>query len=143
MLAILSLGLVGALVELLLQAHYEEAEQWIPLGLLGAALVGLAWLRLRPGGGALRALRITMALFVLSGFAGIGLHFRGSLEFQREVDPALAGLGLFWKVVRAHAPPALAPGAMVQLGLLGLVYAYRHPCGDEHRDARREDRSST
>jgi len=27
----------------------------------------------------------------------------------------------------AKTPPALAPGAMIQLGLLGLVYTYRHP----------------
>jgi hypothetical protein len=34
---------------------------------------------------------------------------------------------LFVKVVTAKAPPALAPGVMVQLGLLGLVYTYKHP----------------
>lgn len=129
LLAILILGIGGTLGELLLQGHYEEAGQWIPLGLLALALCALAWLRLRPGGGALRALRLTMLLVVLSGFAGAALHFHGGSEFQRESGPALGGLRLFWKVVRAHAPPALAPGAMVLLGLLGLVYASLLPAG--------------
>jgi hypothetical protein len=43
------------------------------------------------------------------------------------MDPSLSGWPLFVKVVTAKAPPALAPGVMVQLGLLGLVYTYRHP----------------
>jgi hypothetical protein len=34
---------------------------------------------------------------------------------------------LFSTVMTAKAPPAMAPGAMVQLGLIGLVYCYRHP----------------
>ena len=68
-----------------------------------------------------------MALFVASGFVGVALHFEGNAEFQREIDPSINGLDLFWKVMRAKAPPALAPGAMVELGLLGLVYAFKHP----------------
>ncbi len=27
----------------------------------------------------------------------------------------------------AKTPPALAPGSMAQLGLIGLAYTYRHP----------------
>ena len=33
---------------------------------------------------------------------------------------------LVWKALRG-ATPALAPGALAQLGLLGLLYTYRHP----------------
>ena len=36
-------------------------------------------------------------------------------------------MALFWKAMAAKTPPALAPGAMTQLGLLGLAYAFRHP----------------
>ncbi len=43
------------------------------------------------------------------------------------MDPALSGSALWWKVLRAKAPPALAPGTMVQLGLIGLAYSYRQP----------------
>ncbi len=62
------------------------------------------------------------------GLLGVVLHVRGNAEFQREMDPSLAGPTLWWKTLRAKAPPALAPGVLVQLGLLGLVYAARpHP----------------
>jgi hypothetical protein len=38
----------------------------------------------------------------------------------------LAGWELF-KEAMTGATPALAPGAMVQLGLIGLAWSYRHP----------------
>jgi hypothetical protein len=38
------------------------------------------------------------------------------------------------------ATPALAPGTMVQFGLLGLLYTYRHPRLDAaERETRREE----
>ena len=30
------------------------------------------------------------------------------------------------KVLEAKVPPALAPGVMIQLGLIGLAYTYRY-----------------
>jgi hypothetical protein len=68
-----------------------------------------------------------MVLLVVGGAAGVVLHYRGSLEFQREMDPTQSGWELFTKVMHAKAPPTLAPGAMAQLGLVGLVYTFRHP----------------
>jgi hypothetical protein len=55
------------------------------------------------------------------------LHYGGNSEFQREVDPAIGGWSLVVKVMTAKAPPALAPAGLIQLGLLGLLYTYRHP----------------
>ena len=68
-----------------------------------------------------------MALFVLTGVLGIGFHYAANVEFQREMDPSIHGMALFWKAMAAKTPPALAPGSMTQLGLLGLAYAFRHP----------------
>ena len=59
--------------------------------------------------------------------AGVWLHCRGNLEFQLDIDASQSAWTLFWKVLRAKAPPALAPGALIQLGLLGLVFTYKHP----------------
>ena len=126
-LAILLLGMVGTAAELLLIGHDEDARQLIPLGLIGVALSVLVWHRVRPGPSVIRAFQMTMAFFVVGGVVGIVLHYRGNAEFQREIDPSIKGLDLFWKVMRAKAPPALAPGTMVELGLLGLLYAFRHP----------------
>ena len=67
-----------------------------------------------------------MVLFVAAGLAGVYYHFAANVEFQRETDPALRGSALLWKALHAKVPPALAPGVMVQFGLVGLAYTYRH-----------------
>jgi hypothetical protein len=41
------------------------------------------------------------------------------------MDPTLGGFALFSSVVRAKAPPAMAPGTLALLGLLGLTAGYR------------------
>ena len=40
------------------------------------------------------------------------------------MDPQMRATSLVWHVLRAKSPPTLAPGSMVQLGILGLGYAY-------------------
>jgi hypothetical protein len=61
---------------------------------------------------------------VLAGFVGVAAHFHGSAEYQLELDPDMSTWDLVEKVMRAKAPPVLAPGMMLQLGLLGLAYVY-------------------
>jgi hypothetical protein len=40
------------------------------------------------------------------------------------------------KSITSKAPPALAPAAMIQMGLLGLLYTYKHPAlGDSLQEA--------
>jgi hypothetical protein len=127
LLAILTIGLVGTGADLLLLEHYEDAWQAAPLVLVAAALAAIAWTVSTRGALALAALRVTMAAFIAAGGLGIVLHYRSNQEFQQEVDPSLGGWPLVVAVMRAKAPPALAPAAMIQLGLLGLLYTYRHP----------------
>jgi hypothetical protein len=67
--------------------------------------------------------------FILAGPVGIALHYRGSTEFQKEIDPSISGFALFRKAMKAQAPPALAPGLMTQLGVLGLALTYRQNSG--------------
>lgn len=125
---ILVLGLVGSGTELMLLDHHEDWKQVIPLGLIAGALSALTWHKAAPGPATLSTLRAVMTLLVLGGLAGVAFHLQGTLEFQREIDPSLSGLDLLMKALRAKAPPALAPGVMIQLGLLGLAFTYRHPC---------------
>jgi len=127
LLAILVLGIVGTFAELLLLSHDEGALQWIPLVLMAIGILVIAWHAFSGTASSLHALRICMLGFIVAGAVGVGLHCRGSAEFQTEVDPTLGGFALFRKVMTSKAPPVLAPGAMAQLGLLGLVYTYRHP----------------
>jgi hypothetical protein len=130
LLAILLLGMLGTTAELLLLAHYDAAPQLIPLALLGVAAAVLVWHGVAASAASVRALQLTMLLFVASGFVGVVLHLRSSMEFALETDPSLRGSTLFWKAARAKAPPTLAPGVMLQLGLLGLAFAHRHPALD-------------
>jgi hypothetical protein len=134
LLALLIFGMGGTAIELVLLGHYDGAWQLVPLALLGAGFLVVAWHLVRPSAGTIRGLEATMAGFLVAGVIGVFLHYQGSLEFQLEVDPTQQGWPLFMKVMHAKAPPALAPGVMAQLGLLGLVYAYRHPASARSGD---------
>ena len=127
LLAILIIGLVGTTADLILLEHYEDSSQLIPLFVIGLGVLAIAGHLVVGGPGSVLLLRTVMAFFLVAGAAGMALHYRGSLEFQREMDPTLSGLALVSKVMHAKAPPTLAPGVMAQLGLIGLVYTYRHP----------------
>jgi hypothetical protein len=120
------LGAVGTGAELLLLGHTEDVWQWFPLVLMAVSLVTLGWRVLTRRGRSLRVFRGTMVLFVLSGGVGLWLHYHGNTEFELEMYPSLQGVELFWEAVTG-ATPTLAPGVMLELGLLGLAYTYRHP----------------
>lgn len=113
--------MVGILIELLLLEHFEDTLQFVPLGLLGLGVVTLLWHARSPHRTSTRAVRALMTLFIVSGVLGVYLHYRGNVEFERERRPQAGGWTLFREAMMG-ATPALAPGAMVQLGLLGLLY---------------------
>ena len=123
-LGVLVLGLVGTVTELTLLEHYEQPLQFVPLVLIGLGVVVLVWHYAARNTASLRALQIVMALFVLSGFAGMAAHFNGSMEYQLELNPDMSNWELLEKILHAKAPPLLAPGMMLQMGLLGLAYAF-------------------
>lgn len=123
-LGVLMLGMSGLLAELALIAHYEDVMQWIPIALLAAGLVVVAADLVLARGWTQLLIQLTMVLVVAAGLLGIYFHFQGSSEFQLEMDPQMRGTALIWHVLRAKSPPTLAPGAMIQLGVLGLGYAY-------------------
>ena len=127
LLAILLIGLAGTATELLLLKHDEDPAQFIPLILIGVAFVAIAWHAIDERRASLRFVQATMALFVVAGILGMYLHYRANVAFQVEVDPTVAGRALLMKALSAKTPPALAPGSMSQLGLIGLAYAYRYP----------------
>lgn len=126
LLVILLVGILGTGAELLLLEHTEDFWQLVPVYLLAASLAVLGWHAVRRGAASVRAFQMTMILFVVSGVVGVLLHYRGNVEFELELHPAASGLELFAEAMKG-ATPALAPGAMIQLGLLGLAYTYRHP----------------
>ena len=126
LLALVFIGIVGLEIELALLRHAESFSQWIPHVVLLLGLLSTLIVFLRPGPATLRFFQLVMLIFLIVGVLGVYLHYRGNVEFALERDPSLTGARLLWKSLRG-ATPALAPGALSQLGLLGLLYGYRHP----------------
>lgn len=124
--AVFLFGVVGTGIELVLLEHTEDLKQWIPLGLFVVGFLLFLPLLLRPSAGLLRAFALCMVAFVASGAVGTWLHYAGNVEFELERTPELTGLALF-EAAMGGATPALAPGTMIQLGLIGLLYTFRHP----------------
>ena len=133
-LALVFVGLVGLEIELALLRHAESFSQLIPHIVMIVGLIFTVAVYLRPGSATLRAFQAMMIVFLLIGALGIILHFRGNIEFAQERYPTLGGVKLVWKALRG-ATPALAPGALAQLGLLGLLYTYRHPALTHDRES--------
>ena len=125
-LIILLLGLLGTGAELLLLEHIEGYWQKVPLVLITLSLATLALQAAIRRVASVRIFQATMLLVMASGVAGLVLHYRGNVEFELEMHPTNAGWPLFWQALKG-ATPALAPGMMIQLGLLGLAWTFRHP----------------
>ena len=126
LLAVFLLGALGTAIELVLLEHYSELAQLVPLGAILAGLVVLAMWFLSQARAVLRVFQVSMLVFVVAGLVGIWLHYESNLEFELEMDPSAEGWSLIWASL-SGAMPALAPGTMVQLGLVGLLYTYGHP----------------
>ena len=125
-LLIFVIGSVGLGTELLLLGHFEEWRQQVPLVLLALGLILLAVRIIYRGAVILRLFRLTMLAFVLSGIVGVWFHLSANMEFELEMYPTMSGLELLSNAL-GGAMPALAPGALVQLGLIGFLYTYQHP----------------
>ena len=126
LLVLFLIGVIGTSVELLLLGHTADLWQGAPLALMAVSLMVLVWRFVDRRAISLRVFQGTMVLFLMSGVVGLWLHYKGNAEFEREIYPSLRGLDLFQEALTG-ATPTLAPGTMLELGLLGLAYTYRHP----------------
>ena len=126
LLGALAIGVLCTIGELILLRHIDQPAQWIPLVFLGACIPVLIWHTVAPSAASVRVLQGLMLAFVALGVVGVGLHYDGNVEFERELHPDERGWTFIRKTV-AGATPVLAPGSMVLLGLVGLAHAYHHP----------------
>ena len=125
---VLLLGMLGLGAELLFIEHIEGWQQVAPVAALALGIGTLAWDAAAKSGGSRLALRLAMLGLLVSGVAGVYLHYDSNAAFQRELDPSLGTWPLILKTLRAHSPPSLAPAAMGLLGALGwIVTAGRTP----------------
>lgn len=122
---LLVMGLVGLEIELLLLKHTDGVWQVLPLVLLAVGLLFTLWYVKGRSRAAIMSLSFVMGLFITSGVVGTLLHFKGNVSYEQESNPGLGGRELYVAAVQGSTP-TLAPGAMIQLGLLGLIVAF---CG--------------
>jgi hypothetical protein len=134
LLVALCIGVLGTTGELVLLHHIDEVAQWLPVAALTGAIPILIWHGASPGNASVRTLQSLMVAFIILGVAGVGFHYNGNVEFERELHPDEHGWEFLRKTV-AGATPVLAPGSMVLLGLIGLAHTHRHPSidGGDHR----------
>lgn len=123
-------GVVAGALMLLAEIRFEHRQvlgetwhSWIPLVWLGTLVLvgGAAWLAWHRGGR--KVLAVMFALTAVVGLMGIWFHSGG--------HPLQAGLRVAsaWTLKPGDVgdtkigsvPPALAPGALIGLGLLGLL----------------------
>lgn len=119
--AVLFVGMVGVGAELVLMEHDEEWKQLVPLAALGAGIAAQGWDTYARRPASRWTLRVTMLALAASGVAGLWLHYESNVEFQRELDPSLAGWSLVLATMRAHSPPSLGPGVLCLLGAIGWI----------------------
>jgi len=108
---------LGTVMELLLLGHFENAWQFLPIICLVAIGIWLIFFRQHTSG-------LVYGLLLIcggTGFTGLLLHFKGNIEFEKEIHPtsdhwthtldALSG-----------ATPTLAPASMIAIALFSWVY---------------------
>lgn len=135
LIAIFLFGVTGTALELVLLEHLDGWKQWVPVALLALGAVQGAWVAWRPQPVALRAFAGLLATYLIAGAVGTWFHYAGNVEWELERTPEIAGFALF-KAAMEGATPSLAPGTMIQLGLIGLLFTWRHPGLEGRQDTR-------
>ena len=120
LLAIFFAASLGTVIELLFLEHYEDAWQIVPFAVVLLGCVSAGWYASDRTARSDRWFRTVLVLFAASGVVGLGLHFKGNLEFARDQDDSLRGIALLWEVLTG-ATPALAPGMMIFLAAIGYA----------------------
>ena len=113
--------LMGTALELYLLDHYEDVLQLIPLLCIGTAILFIFLLFFQRTAFLIGVFKFILCITALSGFYGAFLHLRANYEFEQEMTPTANGWELFWESL-SGALPALAPGSMIVLALLGYSY---------------------
>ncbi|MEL7122421.1 MAG: hypothetical protein AAFO07_23450 [Bacteroidota bacterium] len=123
-LAAFLLSLFGTGAELLLLEHTQDWWQLVPVLLIGLGLIAVAWFGLSQSNLSKQVFRALMLFFLISGILGFALHYKGNMEFELEMYPAMKGGKLIWETLKG-ATPVLAPGTMMATGLIGWAYTLR------------------
>lgn len=111
----------GILIELYLLGHYEDRSQLIPVLITGASLILVIVVSFRKTVFTLGLFKAALILAGLSGVYGTYLHLQANFEFEQDMTPTAGTLELLTKSL-SGALPALAPGSMIVLAMIGYLY---------------------
>jgi hypothetical protein len=134
LLGIVLFGLVGLIIELVFLKHTDGSLELLPIWLMVGALAVVIWDGIRRSAASRGMVALVMAAFVVTGLAGVILHYRANVGYEQDSNPGEGKNEVYKKAVMG-ATPTLAPGAMVELGLVGLLFALLQPTPTEARVA--------
>ena len=113
--------MVGTVLELHLLDHYEDTQQLIPMLCIGASIIALVVLLFHRAKWTIGLYKLFLGLTALSGIYGTFLHLQANYEFEVEMKPTAKAWDLLVESL-SGALPALAPGSMIVLALIGYSY---------------------
>jgi hypothetical protein len=119
-------AIIGVEIELVLLDHVKPIMQLIPVLLMATALFAIAWYGFTKSRESVKAFQILMILSIAAGLLGIFVHLGFSATDAVKKDKTLQGFPLIRAALTGVAPP-FAPAALIQIGLVGVAYTFRHP----------------
>jgi hypothetical protein len=122
-LGLVVVGSLGVMLELALGEHWQSPVQLLPF-VLGSLAAGAAVARLVGVPRSLWPSRVVFGVAVAGAAFGVWEHLEHNWAFAAEIDAA-ATTGELLKEAVMGANPALAPGALVLLGLFGALATWR------------------
>ena len=106
---------LGLIIELMLIGHYESFWQYLPLVSLILGLISV-----RFNSSSLHLVKFIYILIILTGLLGVFLHLKNNWEFELEMYADISMIELIRRSFTG-AVPALAPGSLVPIGLMGFL----------------------
>ena len=126
-LAAIAAALIATEAELIFVRHFGNNNgQMIAVVLTSMGLISVGWHAIARDTMSIVVFRFLMYLFLVFGIDGLIVHYNFAAQAALKSHPALAGLPLLYATLSGDIP-LLAPGMLIQVGLLGLLYTFHHP----------------
>ena len=126
-LAAIAAALIVTEAELLFVGHTGSNNgQVIAVVLVSLGLITVSCHAILRNTSSIVVLRLTMYLFLIFGIDGLFTHYHWAVQSALKSQPTLVGMPLVYATLSGKIP-LLAPGMLIEIGLLGLIYTFQHP----------------
>ena len=123
----ISAALIVTEAELLFVRHTGTNNgQVIAVVLVGLGLITVTCHAILRNTSSIVVFRFTMYLFLIFGIDGFLTHYHRAVQAALKSQPTLVGMPLLHATLSGKIP-LLAPGMLIEIGLLGLIYTFQHP----------------